>query len=76
MIKQDYLEKHEFDGNNQFLEKKEVKWLIRHIAVKIMDRNLSDGEYYKQKGEVSDYEGLYAFVKLESSGDIIKIHQN
>lgn len=43
--------------------------------VKILDKELGEGDYYKKKGRITNYEGLWANVTIEDSGDIIKIHQ-
>lgn len=75
-MKQNFLEKYERDnGINQEEDYTEAKWITKNLIVKITDKNLSDGEYYKVKGRVKNYEGLWALVEIESSGDVIKIHQ-
>jgi len=62
--------------------KKEFKnrknyWIIENIVVKIINKDLADGKYYKQKGVVKKVMDKYiAVVKMIDSGDILKIDQS
>ncbi|EGC31313.1 hypothetical protein DICPUDRAFT_40129 [Dictyostelium purpureum] len=56
--------------------KKEVPWIIKDIVVKIVDKQLSDGKYYKKKGYIMSVENEFlARVKLLDTSDILKIDQ-
>ncbi|KAN0011841.1 hypothetical protein ACTFIU_007412 [Dictyostelium citrinum] len=61
------------DKNNNNEEK---PWIIKDIVVKIIDKELANGKYYKQKGYIVSVENEFlAKVKLLDSGDILKIDQ-
>ena len=52
-------------------------WLAPGIVVKVMNRKLSDGKYYKQKGEVEAVSDRYtAKVRMISSGDLVRLDQD
>ncbi|KAN0043008.1 hypothetical protein ACTA71_010641 [Dictyostelium dimigraforme] len=54
----------------------EKPWIIKDIVVKIIDKELANGKYYKQKGYIVSVENEFlAKVKLLDSGDVLKIDQ-
>ncbi|KAM9960549.1 hypothetical protein ACTFIW_009691 [Dictyostelium discoideum] len=60
------------DNNNN----EEKPWIIKDIVIKIIDKELANGKYYKQKGYIVSVENEFlAKVKLLDSGDILKIDQ-
>ncbi|KAK5575785.1 hypothetical protein RB653_006919 [Dictyostelium firmibasis] len=63
-------------NSNNNSNKEEIAWIIKDIVVKIIDKELSHGKYYKQKGYIVSVENEFlAKVKLLDSGDILKIDQ-
>ncbi|CEP03218.1 DNA/RNA-binding protein Kin17 WH-like domain-containing protein [Plasmodiophora brassicae] len=51
-------------------------WLSKGIIVKIMNKTLRDGQFYKQKGEVIEVvEGRAARVRLLESKTVIRVDQ-
>jgi DNA/RNA-binding protein KIN17 len=51
-------------------------WLVENIVVKVLNKKLGDGKYYKQKGVVTQVIDKYiAVVKMLDVGDVIKIDQ-
>mmetsp|Transcript_7481 Transcript_7481/g.12688 ORF Transcript_7481/g.12688 Transcript_7481/m.12688 type:complete len:412 (+) Transcript_7481:66-1301(+) len=56
-------------------------WLVPGIVVKVMNKDLRDGKFYKQKGTVLKvFERYTAHVRLQSSGDelgpLLKLDQD
>ncbi|KAL0486586.1 Kin [Acrasis kona] len=51
-------------------------WLKPDIVVKVLNKTLSDGQYYKHKGVVRNIEGSAAEVEMLDSGDVLKIDQD
>eukprot|EP01133_Synstelium_polycarpum_P013001 gene13001-15292_t len=59
---------HESDNNES--------WITKDVVVKIMDKKLADGQYYKQKGVIIDVvSDFVAKVKMIEEGLVIKIDQ-
>jgi len=51
-------------------------WLRTDIVVKVMNKTLRDGKYYKQKGVIEKVvERDAAHVRMNASGDLIKVRQ-
>lgn len=63
-------------------KKKEVKsrkdyWLRKDIVVKCINKKLSDGKYYKRKGNVIKVHDRYtADVQMLRSGDVLRLDQS
>eukprot|EP01116_Phalansterium_solitarium_P022759 TRINITY_DN7635_c0_g1_i2.p3 TRINITY_DN7635_c0_g1~~TRINITY_DN7635_c0_g1_i2.p3 ORF type:complete len:184 (+),score=38.00 TRINITY_DN7635_c0_g1_i2:1102-1653(+) len=52
-------------------------WIAENIVVKVMNKGLADGKYYKQKGVVSKViEKYIGVVKMIESRDVLKIDQD
>ena len=52
-------------------------WLSPDLVVKVVNKKLQGGAYYKQKGRVERVVGKYtAHVRLHSSGDLLKLDQD
>jgi len=52
-------------------------WLSKGIVVKVMNKKLADGAYYKMKGVVRQVHDKYVGeIEMLDSGDVIKIDQN
>jgi len=52
-------------------------WITTGIIVKCMNKELADGKYYKEKGEVKKVIELYvAEIQVQDFGDIIRLDQN
>ncbi|KAM9999915.1 hypothetical protein ACTFIZ_008366 [Dictyostelium cf. discoideum] len=63
-------------NSNSNNNNEEKPWIIKDIVVKIIDKELANGKYYKQKGYIVSVENEFlAKVKLLDSGDILKIDQ-
>lgn len=50
-------------------------WIAPGIIVKVVDKQLADGNYYKQKAVVKKVDGLVADIKMLDSGDLVRIDQ-
>ncbi|EKX41000.1 hypothetical protein GUITHDRAFT_159923 [Guillardia theta CCMP2712] len=51
-------------------------WLHRGIVVKVLNKKLADGKYYKQKGVVQMVHGKFVGeVKMNESGHVLKLDQ-
>lgn len=51
-------------------------WVARDIVVKVMNKSVGSGRYYKEKGVVLKVHDLYlAEVEILSSGDVLKLDQ-
>ena len=51
-------------------------WLAQGIAVKVMNKQLADGKYYKQKGVVQKVIDRYVGeIKMDESGDVLRLDQ-
>lgn len=50
-------------------------WLVKGIDVKVLNRDLAGGEYYKKKGQVTEthMDGTMADVEMRDSGDVIRV---
>jgi len=56
---------------------RQPNWLAEDIVVKVMNKRLNGGAYYKQKGVVEQVAGSYtAHVRMSASGDLIKLDQD
>ncbi|RLN70600.1 hypothetical protein BBJ29_003746 [Phytophthora kernoviae] len=52
-------------------------WIATGIVVKVVNKKVGDGRYYKSKGVVKDVEDKYcATVELLESGDVLKLDQD
>ena len=52
-------------------------WLSPDVVVKVVNKKLQGGAYYKQKGCVERVVGKYtAHVRLNASGDLLKLDQD
>lgn len=52
-------------------------WVTKDIVVKIVNKKVGGGEYYKQKGVVTAVEDKFcATVELLGSGDVLKLDQD
>lgn len=55
----------------------EENWITKGIIVKVMNKSVGDGKYYKQKGEVIDVQDCFAAqVKMLDNGDVLKLDQD
>ena len=54
-----------------------IPWLTKSIVVKVLDKDLANGEYYSKKGVVKRVDNkFWANLKILKSGDYIQIHQS
>lgn len=55
----------------------EDRWLLPGIIVKILNKRVGDGRYYKAKAEVLDVQGdgYVGVVKVLDSGDVLRVDQ-
>ncbi|KAG7379075.1 hypothetical protein PHYPSEUDO_009083 [Phytophthora pseudosyringae] len=52
-------------------------WVTAGIVVKVTNKKVGDGAYYKSKGVVKDVEGKFcATVELLDSGDVLRLDQD
>jgi hypothetical protein len=52
-------------------------WITDGIVVKVMDKKLADGKYYKQKGVIQDViDKFTAQIKMLESGHVLKVDQS
>jgi DNA/RNA-binding protein KIN17 len=52
-------------------------WIKTHLVVKVMNKKLADGAYYKEKGTiVKVIDKLTAEVEMHKSGDVLRINQS
>lgn len=52
-------------------------WLCTGITVKVMNKQLRDGKYYKQKGTVEKVVDRYtAHVRMHAAGELLKLDQD
>ncbi|KDO30767.1 hypothetical protein SPRG_04668 [Saprolegnia parasitica CBS 223.65] len=52
-------------------------WVAKDIVVKIVDKKVGDGAYYKKKGTVPKVIELFgADIKVHDSGDIVRVDQD
>ncbi|CAI5743995.1 unnamed protein product [Peronospora destructor] len=52
-------------------------WVVTGIVVKVMNKKVGDGQYYKCKGAVKDVEDKFcASVELLDSGDVLRLDQD
>ena len=52
-------------------------WLAEGIIVKVVNKRLAEGGYYKRKGVVEKVAGKYtAHVRMNDSGDLLKLDQD
>jgi len=52
-------------------------WITEGIVVKVMNKDLGDGKYYKQKGEIHKvHEREVAEVKMLDTGHVLKLDQD
>ncbi|KAF4316756.1 hypothetical protein BBO99_00007330 [Phytophthora kernoviae] len=52
-------------------------WIATGIVVKVVNKKVGDGRYYKSKGVIKDVEDKYcATVELLESGDVLKLDQD
>jgi len=57
--------------------KRKDYWLTKGIIVKVLNKKLGDGVYYKKKGVVKQVHDLYVGeIEMLDSGDTIKVDQN
>jgi len=58
------------------LNRKEF-WLAEEIVVKVMNSDLADGKYYKDKGVVKKvFDNYIGLVRMIDSGDVLKLDQS
>jgi DNA/RNA-binding protein KIN17 len=52
-------------------------WITPGIIVKVLNKTLANGKYYKQKGEVQELIDRYiAQIKMIDSGDVLRLDQS
>jgi len=52
-------------------------WLTEDIVVKVMNSDLAEGKYYKEKGVVKKvFDKYVALVRMVDSGDVLKLDQS
>lgn len=57
-------------------QKRKDNWITKGIVVKVVNKKLADGAYYKLKGVIKQVHDTYlAEIEMLDSGDIIKIDQ-
>ncbi|TMW64808.1 hypothetical protein Poli38472_008975 [Pythium oligandrum] len=57
--------------------KKHENWVTTGIVVKVMNKRVGDGKYYKQKGEIVQVKDRFgAKVEMLDSGDILQLDQD
>ena len=57
-------------------EKRKEYWLSEGLVVKVMNKRLANGKYYKKKGEVEKVvERFTAHVRIIESGDLLEMDQ-
>ena len=51
-------------------------WLFLGIIVNVLNKQLAQGKYYKQKGTIEEVVDRYtAHVRMHATGDLIRLHQ-
>ena len=57
--------------------KRKDNWICENIVVKVMSKDLADGKYFKKKGVIKKvFDKYLALVRLNESGDVLKIDQS
>jgi DNA/RNA-binding protein KIN17 len=58
-------------------DRRKSHWIKTHLVVKVMNKKLADGAYYKEKGTiVKVIDKLTAEVEMHKSGDVLRINQS
>ncbi|KAF1322227.1 Protein containing a u1-type zn-finger and implicated in RNA splicing or processing, partial [Globisporangium splendens] len=71
--KKQLLKKQQDEVQRQRLE----NWVTKGIVVKVTNKKVGGGEYYKRKGVITDVEDKFcATVELVDSGDVLKLDQD
>ncbi|CEG42258.1 Protein containing a U1-type Zn-finger and implicated in RNA splicing or processing [Plasmopara halstedii] len=61
---------------NESKRQRKENWITTGIVIKVMNKTLGDGAYYKCKGVVEDVKDKFcATVKLLDSGDVLRLDQ-
>ncbi|EER08056.1 hypothetical protein, conserved [Perkinsus marinus ATCC 50983] len=69
------------DSNTEIMKKEEDDipsdaWLMKGLIVKVLNKDLCNGKYYKSKGEIRKVLSPYVcHVKILKSGDILELDQ-
>lgn len=71
--KSQLMKKQEEELKKQKLE----NWVAKDIVVKVVNKKIGGGEYYKQKGVITSVEDKFcATVELLDSGDVLRLDQD
>ena len=57
-------------------EEEEKPWIAKDIVVRVLNRDLAKGRFYKQKGIVLSTQGFVAKIEMYESGKRIRIDQD
>ena len=66
----------ELEENKKESQNRKDHWLTKGVVVKVINKKLADGAYYKLKGVVKAVHDQYVGeIEMLDSGDVIKIDQ-
>ena len=57
-------------------EEEEVPWIVKNIIVRVLNRNLAKGRFYKKKGVIVGTQEFVAKIEMFESGKRIRIDQD
>ncbi|GLD93482.1 hypothetical protein PINS_up002074 [Pythium insidiosum] len=69
--------RHRRDDGDDEEDRRLEHWIRKGIVVKVLNKKVADGKYYKQKGEIVGVKDKFAAtVEMLESGDVLQLDQD